>query len=334
MTFVFFDAALNLDGERDARLVARIMDRVADAVHRLVMVDADQLEQSTWYKGADPSLRQLAVKASSGPVRAIPPGEPHRKEVEVRTAEDLIRAERLAHSPLVILVEDREADGVLLELFVEECGSLALVDLWSAGSRLTPRAWEIDTAGGIGGIPDRIERAVEDARAEGRPVRLFVLCDSDRRWPDDTAHGSVKALRNVDEMCKQNSVAYHVLRKRCAENYIPDEVFEAVRDEPSQANHSARFDALLRLSSPQRDYFPIKDGLDDAERSLATAVGHYTATDAAQMDLLKERLLLKRPRPMKQLVPDRRSAFTRAGLAARDGQNEIEALLHALAAEL
>jgi hypothetical protein len=44
--------------------------------------------------------------------------------------EEARTAVKLAHAPLQILVEDRESDGVLLEILVEELGSAELQKLW------------------------------------------------------------------------------------------------------------------------------------------------------------------------------------------------------------
>lgn len=337
MRFVLHPAAL--DGEDTLlALIDRLVDRVADEVHQVEVPAADLLLDSRWYATARPTRRKALTSAVATPPRRqhADPRGPHVKRVDVRTIDEATRADRLAHSPLIVLVEDREADGVLLDIFVEELGWPQLATLWRRGHTVTPRAIEPDTAGGIGAMPQRIKRAIDDAEREGRPVRLFVLCDSDARWPgddkgDDNNKDDVQRVRDV---CIDHGIPHHVLRKRTAENYIPDQVFEEYRDDPQRIDHVARFDALLRRSRDQRDHFPVKGGLKPNERESAIAAGLYDISERSDLAQLEQRLFKKRPRPMQQLSNGYRAAFTAAGLRARDGSGEIDTLLADIAKEL
>ncbi len=134
--------------------------------------------------------------------------------------------------------------------------------------------------------------------------------------------------------CKSYDVPYHVWRKRCAENYIPDEVIEVVRDDPRNLSKEERFNALLRRSPLQRDHFPVKGMLSEKERLEAIAAGFYDKSELEDLILLEERLFAKRPRPLKRLCEERRGSFTAAGLRERDGAGEIDDLLRAIAEEL
>ncbi len=334
MKFVLHASALNCD-DTILVLIDRLVDRISDEVHRVEVPEADLLRESSWYRQARPTRKKILTSAvATPPRRAAAERGPHLKVIEVADVESARRAEKLAHTPLVVLVEDREADGVLLDILVEELGWPALRALWERGRTVTPRATEIDTAGGKDAIPQRVERAAGDAAGEHRPLRLFVLCDSDSRWPEDDdpeLTGKTDLVRNA---CAEHGVPYHVWRKRCAENYIPDEVFEEVRDDPRNLNHVPRFNALLRRSSPQRDHFPVKDGLTAKERAAAVDAGLYNATEEADLVLLEERLFAKRPRPLKRLQEERRASFTADGLRKRDGSGELNALLQDLAREL
>lgn len=331
MRFILHQEAL--DGADDILdRIDRIVDRVADDVHEIEVPDADLLEASRWYGSARQTRRRLVKTAVAAPVRAGGRGRSlHCRSmvVDERNAE---LAEKLAHTPLILLVENRESDGVLLEILIEECGTPTFTKFWAASQRCSPRAVEIDTAGGKGEIPARIGRAVQDAALEGRPIRMVVVCDSDARWPADEE--SVRGLRNVTDACESSGVPLHVLAKRCAENYIPDDVILELRNSPRNTADAHRFDALLRRSAVQRDHFPIKDGLKTPERAQGTAAGHYNAHDAADLDLLATPLFPRRPRPMLLLRNERRRAFTGPGLLARDGNSEIEAILSLIASEV
>ena len=332
MRFVLHASVLDGDGEALNR-IDRILDRVADEVHVVHVPEADLLRETSWYESARQMRRKILTAAVAVPPRRHSRNRgPHTKEVAVRDPEEAHVAERLAHTPLVVLVEDREADGVLLDIFVEELGWHDLGRLWRQGRTVTPPAFEIDTAGGIGSVPARIRRAVEDAKREGRPVRLFALCDSDLRWPGYIQ--PTNDVQRVRDACKEHEVPCHVLRKRSAESYIPDRVYEEVRDDKRNRSNAHRFEALLRRSKVQRDHFPIKSGLSDGERKEAMAAGFYSPSEQSDLDLLKTRLLPGRGRPLLLLSRERRSAFTAEGLRARDGHGEIEELLESIAREL
>jgi hypothetical protein len=243
-------------------------------------------------------------------------------------------ADKLAHAAFIVLVEDRESDGVLLDIIVEELGWPELRECWNSSRRATPRATEIVTAGGKDAIPQRIERIVNDATVENRYHRLFVLCDCDARWPGDSAVERLRPVTAVIEACAKYSVPHHIWRKRSAENYIPDEVFVVARDDPRNMGHIERFNAFLRRSRMQRDHFPIEDGLNATERELATYAGLYEASEASDLELLEERLFPKRKRLLQRLNHERRSSFTADGLRARDGNNELDELLRKISVEL
>ncbi len=333
MRFVLHIDVLNGSDEA-LSLVDRLVDRIADEVHRIDVPDVDFLQDSEWFKGARPTRRSVLTSAVSRPPRQANPNGLHTRTVEVRNLDDARVADRLAHSPLEILVEDREADGVLLDMLVEELGSPDLQSLWAIGQAVTPRALLISNSGGINAMPQRVERAVSDANNEGRPVRLFVLCDSDARWPNDIGNQSQRSIDALRGICGNSQISLHVLVKRNAENYIPDTVIEDVRDDPRNTNNRDRFDLLLGLTPDQRDHFPVKDGLSTREREEAIAAGLYEAAQEPELKNLEERLFPKRPRPLLLLQRERRAKFSAAGFRARDGNGEVDTLLEALAREL
>jgi hypothetical protein len=334
LKFLIHDSVLN-DDDSVLRLIDGLIDRLADEVHWVELKDVDLLQESSWYQSARPTRRKVLLGAVARPPRVADTSRgPHVKTVEVFDVESVKQAHRSSNAPLVVLVEDREADGVLLDIIVQELGWPELKVLWTNGKAVTPRAIEIETAGGRDAIPQRVERAVNDAAEEGRPCRLFVLCDSDAKWPNDQSEDRMKRLAAVREACLNCGVPHHILFKRNAENYIPDQAFEAIRDDPRTLSNVDRFNAFLRRSPVQRNHFPVKDGLKPAERSAAIKAGLYDASEEEELKLLEERLLRKRPRPILHLNEERRNTFTADGLRARDGEGELDALLCAIAREL
>ena len=138
MKFVIHATALNGE-DTDFVLIDRLVDRLAEEVHRVDLPEADLLEESLWYRSARQTRRKVLMSAVSGPPQKVTSGQgPHVKVVEVANPESVRLAEKLAHAPLVVLVEDREADGVLLEIIVEELGWSALKALWKRAKEVTP----------------------------------------------------------------------------------------------------------------------------------------------------------------------------------------------------
>jgi len=333
MRFVVLASALDGD-DSVLDLIDRLVDRLADQVHLVEVPDADLLQESSWYRSARPTRRKVLTSAVANPPKKQSSRGPHLKTVQVADADSARNADRLAHTPLVVLVEDRESDGVLLEILVEELGWPALRELWDQSQQVTPGAVEIDTAGGIDAIPQRIVRSAEDATREQQSPRLFVICDSDARWPGDTEGLRETKINRVLDTCEEYDVPHHVWRKRSAENYIPDEVFETVRDDPDGQGDAHRFNALLRRKRKQRDHFPVKDGLKPKERKNAIEAELYDHSEEVDLRLLEKRLFPGRKRPLLKLQREYRSSFTAEGLRRRDGADEIDEVLRAIAEEL
>lgn len=334
MRFVLHTTALN-GGDALQGLIDRLVDRVADEVHRVEVPQADLLQDSAWYRSARPTRQKIVMSAVAIPPRTNAHARgPHAKVTNVHDEINAREADKLAHTPLTLLVEDREADGVLLDILVEELGWPELRSLWTRGKEITPPAIEFENSAGINAMPQRVERIADDARIQDRPLRCFVLCDSDARWPNDCGHPSVHSIDDLRRRCEEHSIPLHVLQKRSAENYIPDAVFTALRADPAYKSKIGGLEAFLRLTPMQRDHFPVKDGLSDAERTLALGAGLYDAGDEPDLDKLKERLLPRRPRPLLLLSEERRASFSSEGLRCRDGNGEIDTLLEAIAREL
>lgn len=323
-----------LDGEdRLLARIDRIVDRLADGVHE-VEVDASRLRSTKWFASTRATRRQLLMQASSTPpVRGRARGRAlHSKRYSVNNAVECEVAEKLAHTSLTILVEDREADGRLLELIVDELAPPEMQRVWRAA--VSPPSVRVDSSGGIGSMQARLERALADAHGEGRPARVFVLCDSDRRWPgDEDAEGTKVAIR-VRAFCEAQDVPCHVLCKRTVENYIPDQVFRELLDDPEWTSRHATIRALLDLNATQRDHLPIKDGLSTNERERASATGLYNPEDDERLALLEKRIFRRSPRPMVALTDERRGAFTARGMSERDGAGELRVLLDKIFKEL
>jgi hypothetical protein len=320
MRFVLHRAALDADDAGLRRLDA-IIDRCEAGVHRLESPDADLIEDSHWYQEARSSRRRFAKEALALSPRAHNPGEPHRHAVAVSSPQDIPRAQRVALTPLTILVENSRSDGAFLGVLIEACGSSELQAICAVNEQ--PPALQIDSAGGLGEIPALVQQ---------HSPRLFVVMDSDARWPGDPGAQPTTGQKARDA-CKNNQIPHHTWRKRCVENYIPDAVIEALLADRALTSAHARLKTILERTSAQRDHMPMKDHLSTQERRGATRAALYDeARDGAALALYER--LAPLPHELPQLIRERREHFTWDGLLARDGAGEIIQLLAAITEEL
>ncbi|MBX9401494.1 hypothetical protein K4L06_09230 [Lysobacter sp. BMK333-48F3] len=332
MKFVISDKALN-GGDLSLASFDRLVDRVADEVHKFDFPGADLLEESQWYTSARSTRKKLVSS-----MLAMPPVRPvheiHRKSIVVDSPEKIDSAVKAAYSPLVILVEDREADGVFLDLIMSVLGADELKDLWARGKKVIPSGYELTNSGGLHAIPQRISRLIKDSAAAGVSPRIMVLCDSDKRWPGDTENMSYRKIEEIKQVCLDAGAALHILEKRCIENYLPNEVYiEARKKNPGKA-YQALIDALLRRTSQQRDHLPVKSFLTESEHDAGELVGFYTPSERSDLELFRERIFPPRPRVMLQMLNNYQACFTEKGLRERDGRDELGALLNTISGEL
>ncbi len=123
----------------------------------------------------------------------------------------LKEAVSILERPLELMVEDEDNDGAFL-------------------CTVAPRNWRDTLAQSLkagwmrlihgGGLPRMLPR-LEKKRPRSDLLRLWVLFDSDAREPGRPSAES----QSVCEACEINGIAFHQLKRRAAENYLP---FEAV----------------------------------------------------------------------------------------------------------
>ena len=242
----------------------RILHRIEDGWHVWDLTDtpdADAIEATTWL--SDPGrqgnrLRELLVKSIQRGAWTL---APHGRCVRVTlhpTAPDELAPEqacRLAHEPLVILVENRDSDGAFVERVVIELDK-SLHGLWRREGE--PIRW--DSVGGAGQMPREVARRT--SAVPYRP-RLVAIIDSDRKGPGDTESKNARSLR---ETCDRNGLPCWVLAKREAENYLPRVLLS---EQPNaSAGHARIVDAWERLSNDQKNFFDMKRGLPEAPSEI------------------------------------------------------------------
>lgn len=85
-------------------------------------------------------------------------------------------------------------------------------------------------------------------------LRCYVLLDGDRRFPTDTEPDT--KYKKLTEQLTEWGISYHVLEKRCMENYLPDEAMNSLKNNTTKS----WIDAYLTLSPEQKDFISIAEG--------------------------------------------------------------------------
>jgi hypothetical protein len=136
----------------------RLLHRVAEEVHTIGLVDAEHVERTPWFVGLRAHLQELVRSAVVAATFA-----PAAKHVHVGKDLSLNAAVRLAYTPLVVAVENREFDGMLVDAAIRAFGSREAQRLWAA-TPSTGVAVILDHGGGTGDQLKQIQRLIEQAQ--------------------------------------------------------------------------------------------------------------------------------------------------------------------------
>ncbi len=311
-----------------------ILLRVEYGVHEMEIPEADLLEQSSWYGSSRDGRRKVLEQiAEQSLYRGNRTKGPHLRHTDVQDAASATMARCQAYSPLVVILENDESDGALLEGAVRKFASAPAVELcFGDPSRLTPKSFDLQHAGGYGSVLRFVEKYRGDAAQQGRPPRLVVVADSDGEWVGDVKPHAQK----IRDGCAQAAIPCPPLNKRNAENYIPDAIWAAFS--ANGANTSARpaVTALLRLSEEQRDHVRIGETKqapwDEDVPAAASLFQTVPPDDQAQLE--KANLKGTGARRMILALKQYEQAFTAADLSARDHQGDLKQLVRHIEDEL
>jgi len=257
MRFELFQEAAEADdttlGELD-----ELLRRVEEGVHDLIFEDSVAIEQSRWFQSLRAHSRQL--------IRLLIEAQAWRglnkpSKVLIRSAQEVLLARDVAMTPLMILVEDDASDGSLVRAAVLAYGDEATVRTWDIGSSVTPPGWTIEHSGGSGNMPRKIKE-----RSANPGHRLLVLCDSDKKHPNDPPKREITICAKA---ARDSGVRPPlVLPLREAENYLPDRFWDVWLDKDwARQSYRPVVEALKSLKPDQRDHIDMK-GDDRLKGSL------------------------------------------------------------------
>jgi hypothetical protein len=218
-------------------------------------VDIDALKKSSWYKSLSKSVSDVICDFIAMSL------DDKRTNRVVLVCSELINAEAFyleealsyLRQPFMILLENSNNDAYFLDClfrhFPEESRKIK--------KHKDERWLQYANAGGAANMQNFIDRELKSYDGEKfhkdsyKYLRIFVLIDSDKRYPTEEIRNDKKNLINY---LSRFGIPYHVLEKREMENYLPDAAFDDITD------NRPFIDAYLRLSAIQKDYFDLEKG--------------------------------------------------------------------------
>ena len=153
---------------------------------------------------------------------------------------------RYVESPLLILIENGTNDSRFIR---------AIINLYLPAKSMAQDAYtegwiRFENGGGCTGVQTRIEGIVEPYNDRYKFLRCYVILDGDKRYDTQT----VTKYDKVKEFLTKHNIPYHILEKRCMENYLPTDSF------PDQGTNRRWLKVFNSLTPRQRDYYNIAEG--------------------------------------------------------------------------
>lgn len=236
------------------RLLERIVDAFFEGRHVWDKDNQDVVLRSPWFVEETEDFRRLNLRGTleklyTGSIYHSPSTKSlmHRMRLVISRDPTVTgslspeEARRLLESPAYVVVEDAESDGTFLRAMLRalERNELAqaLEDQW----------WEIEHAGGKGGIEKRVADLIKHKHIPAN--RILVLADSDRLSPGQVTE-TVRTLKRCGD---RHQVLILLLHKREIENYLPVSILERARQRDT-------WRAFLELTPEQCDHYDMKEG--------------------------------------------------------------------------
>jgi hypothetical protein len=168
------------------------------------------------------------------------------EQEDVRKEFSLKEAILYLKQPLDVLVENNLTDPHLLRA-ISRCYE---------GKKDTLKECECngdlsyENGGGCTNMGNWLEAKMGSWQNRTKFLRLFVVMDSDKRYPTDSSrHAKLENLLN------QYGIPYHVWHKRSMENYLPAQAYSSTTARMGQWKR-----AYEALEPEQRDYYCVAEG--------------------------------------------------------------------------
>jgi len=325
MTFSITLTAMNASEEGLNKLDA-LLKRIEEDVHEMEILGADLLEDTSWFQTSRPERRLLLMKIATAMLHRPPRVHgPHVQRYEVRDEGSAAQACEVAYTPLYVLLENDNSDGRLVKFALMAFANRETLDLcYGTGQSRKPKAFEIESRGGVGELKKLIEKRADEAAARGFAPRIVVASDSDGEWPGDIKQHA----KEIRDTCTNRGIACPPLNKRTAENYVTDGVWTAWASQPEQTNIRQAIEALMRLSPVQRDHVRLdKSNTAPWTRAEPKAAALFFNVSTADETLLITASLKKAAaNAMDLALGSGLAPSIRADILSRDPAGELETL--------
>ncbi|PJJ08826.1 hypothetical protein CLU83_2130 [Flavobacterium sp. 1] len=216
----------------------------------------ETIKDSNWYKGLRKSGQTYIDESliSSAYIK--------KSDIQVIMSNDnnhysLIEANEILCKTFSLILENIEYDNFffdsLIKNFKEESKKIKMH---------IEKGWLVPINGNgnnISNVLNEMQKRLNNAsfpKHNCNYLRSFVIIDSDKKYPsnEEVAIDKMKLLNDIKEALVDS---YHVMKKREMENYMPDEVFEDIKDNDSYIK------SYLSLNATQKDYIDVENGLPD-----------------------------------------------------------------------
>jgi len=250
-------SAAAMDDSRNWRTLDRIVMLFEEERHEWLADNPEEIETSAWLQSDTGRSGASNRKAFQEHVRwAAYPKPRIEMTVDCRTVSECTLgppdAIRCLETPVGVAVENATADGGFLLTMIH---ALDRVELWRAHEQ---RWLVFEQMGGYGEVEKTVARLRRNVPG---PCRVFVLADSDARYPGERT----ATMEKVEEVCRSKGVPFAILRKRKIENYLPVSVLNRL----AGRRQRQVFQAFLHLSADQRDHYEMRTGFQADERGHA-----------------------------------------------------------------
>ncbi|MEI6628523.1 MAG: hypothetical protein WCN27_03875, partial [Alphaproteobacteria bacterium] len=178
--------------------------------------------------------------------------------------------------PVSIILENSLNDQYLLRAIIKYFDSTKEVQ------RQLDNGWiQFENAGGCGNVENFIKGKLQSfnnyTKNKHIYLRCFVLLDSDKEYPNAPIKTTYS---NLSHFLNNHHVKYHILEKRCMENYMPDTVFDYIANTPELKNWLA---AYAYLNEEQKDFLNISIGFSKKDQFGTSIISRSSLKQEVQL---------------------------------------------------
>ncbi len=230
-----------------------------------ILLDADDMEDITWLNDSDRMIIEDSFAAGSIGDPVAPDCEVIHNAANIHHAKqfDVAEAIRYVDTPLEIILENGTNDSPFVLAIIK----FHLPYRDNIQDAYSEERIVFGTGGGCTNIENYLRGKLHQRGGRTKFLRYFVIVDGDKRFPEQ----EIKKYDNLIAFLRSINVEFHILEKRCMENYLPIESY------PKSSENQRWLNSFKSLNNHQRDFFNISGGfrgdVPDSKKKLISADG-------------------------------------------------------------